>query len=126
MCLFPVPVAVVQQSVKEVGSRSLDVRVRCCRMQGRRRWRRVRLKVGKGRRRASRARRPVEVVESRRAERGGGDVRSGGGAEAADAAKPLRAAVRWSGSDSALPSKIAVRLRVRRVDRGASLWALMA
>ena len=35
------------------------------------------------------ARRPVEVVEPRRADRGGGDVRSGGGAEAADAANPL-------------------------------------
>ena len=38
--------------------------------------------------------RPVEVVEPRRADRGGGDVRSGGGAEAADAANPLCAAVR--------------------------------
>ena len=37
---------------------------------------------------------PVEVVEPRRAGRGGGDVRSGGGAGAADAANPLRAAVR--------------------------------
>ena len=52
--LFPVTVAVVQQSVREVGSCRLDVRVRCCRIQGRRRWRRVRLKVGRGRRRASR------------------------------------------------------------------------
>ena len=40
------------------------------------------------------ARRPVEVVEPRRVERGGGDVRSGGGAEAADAANPLWVAVR--------------------------------
>ena len=40
------------------------------------------------------ARRPVEIVEPRRTERGGGDVRSGGGAEAADAANPLWAAVR--------------------------------
>ena len=40
------------------------------------------------------ARRPGEVVEPRRAERGGGDVRSGGDAAAADAANPLRAAVR--------------------------------
>ena len=31
------------------------------------------------------ARRPVEVVEPRQADCGGGDVRSGGGAEAADA-----------------------------------------
>ena len=38
--------------------------------------------------------RPLEVVEPRRADRGGGDVRSGGGAEAADAANPLWAAVR--------------------------------
>ena len=35
-----------------------------------------------------------EVVEPRRAEREGGDVRSGGDAEAADAANPLRAAGR--------------------------------
>ena len=32
-----------------------------------------------------------EVVEPTRAEREGGDVRSGGGADAADAANPLRA-----------------------------------
>ena len=38
--------------------------------------------------------RPVEVVEPRRADRGGGDVRSGGGAEEAGAANPLCAAVR--------------------------------
>ena len=37
---------------------------------------------------------PAEVVEPRRADRGGGDVRSGGGAEAADAANPLRATMR--------------------------------
>ena len=54
LCLFPVIVAVVQQRFREVGSCSLDVRVRCCRMQGRRGWRRVRLKVGRGRRQASR------------------------------------------------------------------------
>ena len=40
------------------------------------------------------ARRPGEVVEPRRAERGGGDVQSGGDAAAADAANPLWAAVR--------------------------------
>ena len=40
------------------------------------------------------ARRPGEVVEPRRAERGGGDVRSGGDAAAEDAANPLWAAVR--------------------------------
>ena len=68
------------------------------------------------------ARRPVEVMEPRRADRGGGDVRSGGGAEAADAANPLWAAVRWSGLDWELASKIAVWLRVRHVDRGASSW----
>ena len=39
---------------------------------------------------AVRCSRPAEVVETRRAEREGGDVRSGGGAEAADAANPLR------------------------------------
>ena len=38
--------------------------------------------------------RPVEVVEPGRADRGGGGVRSGGAAEAADAANPLWAAVR--------------------------------
>ena len=37
---------------------------------------------------------PAEVVEPRRADRGGGGVRSGGDAEAADAANPLRATVR--------------------------------
>ena len=37
---------------------------------------------------------PAEVVEPRRADRRGGDVRSGGGAEAADAANPQREAVR--------------------------------
>ena len=65
-------------------------------------------------------------MEPKRAERGGGDVRSGGGAEAADAANPLWAAVRQSRRDVALPSKITVRLRVRRVDRGASSRALIA
>ena len=72
------------------------------------------------------ARPPVEIVEPRRADRGGGGVRSGGGAEAADAANPLWAAVRWSGRDWALASEIAVWRRVRRVDRGASSWALIA
>ena len=52
--LFPVTVAVVQQSAREVGSCSLDVKVRYCRMQGRRRRREVRLKVGRGQRRPSR------------------------------------------------------------------------
>ena len=41
-----------------------------------------------------RVRRPWEVVEPRRADRGGSDVRSGGSAAAADAANPLWAAVR--------------------------------
>ena len=35
-----------------------------------------------------------EVVEPRRAEHEGGNVRSGGGTQAADAANPLRAAMR--------------------------------
>ena len=42
-------------------------------------------------------RRPSGIVEPRRAERGGGDERNevfGGGAGAADAANPLRAALR--------------------------------
>ena len=52
-------------------------------------------------------------------------MRSGGGAEAAEAANPLWAAVRKSGRDGALPSKIAVWLRVRRVSRGASSRALI-
>ena len=38
--------------------------------------------------------RPVEVVEPRRTDHGGGDVRSGRGAEAAGEANPLCAAVR--------------------------------
>ena len=46
--LFPVTVAVVQQSVRKVGSFSLDVRARCCRVQWRRKRRRDRLKVGRG------------------------------------------------------------------------------
>ena len=37
---------------------------------------------------------PADFVEPRRADRGDGDVRNGGGAEAADAANPSRAAVR--------------------------------
>ena len=37
---------------------------------------------------------PAEVVEPRRTDSGGGDVRSRGDAEAADAANPLLAAVR--------------------------------
>ena len=86
--------AVVQQSVREVGSCSLDVKARCCRMQGRRRRRRVRLRSGGIGVELVVARRPVEVVKPRKADRGGGDVRSGGGAEAADAANPLWAAVR--------------------------------
>ena len=94
LCLFPVTVAVVQQSVRKVGSCSLDVRVRCCRVQWRRKRRRDRLKVGRGGVELIGARRPGEVVELRRAERGGGDVRSGGDAAAADAANPLWAAVR--------------------------------
>ena len=32
LCLFPVTVAVVRQSVRKVGSCSLDVKVRCCRV----------------------------------------------------------------------------------------------
>ena len=47
LCLFPVTVTVVQQSVRKVGSCSLDVRVRCCRVQWRRKRRRDRLKVGR-------------------------------------------------------------------------------
>ena len=86
--------AVVQQSVREVGSCSLDIKVRNCRMQGRRRRRGVRLKVGGASVELVEAGRSIEVVEPRRADRGGGDVRSGGGAEAADAANPLWAAVR--------------------------------
>ena len=47
LCLFPVTVAVVQQSVRKVGSCSLGVRARCCRVQWRRKRRRDRLKVGR-------------------------------------------------------------------------------
>ena len=56
LCLFPVTVAVVQQSIREVGSCKLDFKVRYGRMQGRRRRRGVRLKVGGGQRRARRGR----------------------------------------------------------------------
>ena len=48
LCLFPVTVVVVQQSFRKVGSCSLDVRVRCCRVQWRRKRRRDRLKVDRG------------------------------------------------------------------------------
>ena len=47
LCLFPVTVAVVQRSVRKVGSCSLDVRVWCCRVQCRRKRRRDRLKLGR-------------------------------------------------------------------------------
>ena len=96
LCLFPVTVAVVRRRVREVGGCSLDVRVRSCRMQGRRRRRRVRLEVVRGRRQASRGKttRRGRGAGRRRADRGGGGVRSGGGADAADAANPLLEAVR--------------------------------
>ena len=48
LCLSPITVAVVQQSVQKVGSCSLDVRIWCCRVQWRRERRRGRLKVGRG------------------------------------------------------------------------------
>ena len=57
-------------------------------------------------------RRPSGIVEYRRIERGGGDERNevfGGGAGAADAANPLRAAMRYSGRNGVLPAKVAVR-----------------
>ena len=92
--LLPITVAVVQQSVGEVGGCSLDIRVRYCRVQRRCGRRGFRLEVGEGQRRVVKVGWPAEVVEPRRADRGGGDVRSGGGAKAADAANPLRAAVR--------------------------------
>ena len=53
-CLFPVMVVVVQQSVGKMCRCSLDVRIRCCRVQGRRKWRRGRPKVGRRRRRSGR------------------------------------------------------------------------
>ena len=54
LCLFPVMMVVVQQNVGKMGRCSLDVRIRRCRVQGRRRWRRDRPKVGRRRRRSSR------------------------------------------------------------------------
>ena len=54
LCLLPVMVAVVQQSVGKMGRCSLDVRIRRGRVQGRRKWRRDRPKVGGRRRRSSR------------------------------------------------------------------------
>ena len=54
LCMFPVMVAVVQQSVGKMGRCSLDVRIRGCRVQGRRKWQRDRPKVGRRRRRSSR------------------------------------------------------------------------
>ena len=50
LCLFLVMVAVVQQSVGMMGCCSLDVRIRRCKVQGRRKWRRDRPKVGRRRR----------------------------------------------------------------------------
>ena len=48
LCLFPVTVAVVQQRVRMVGCCSLDVQVRCCRVQWRRKRRGDRRKVCRG------------------------------------------------------------------------------
>ena len=83
------------------------------------------LGVGVGR---GEARRHSGIVESRRAERGGGDERNEcfrGGAGAADAANLLRVAARYFGRNGVLPAKIAVRLRVRliQLDREASYWS---
>ena len=64
LCMFPVTVAVVQQSVRKVGSCSLDVRVRCCRVQWRRKWRRDRLKVGGGCVELIGARQPGPIAEA--------------------------------------------------------------
>ena len=107
--------AVVHQSVRQVGSCSLDIKVRYCRMQGRRRRRGVRLKVGGGRRRAIRGKttcrgRGALAGRSRRRRRAERKRRRNGGR-----GEPLWAAVRQSGRDGALPSKIAVWLHVRRV-----------
>ena len=60
--------------------------------------------------------RPSGIVKPRRAERGGDNERNetfGGGAGAADAVNPLRAAAQKSGRNGVLPAKITVRLRVR-------------
>ena len=56
LCLFPVMVAVTQQSVGKMSRCSLDVRIWCCRVQGRRRWRGRggRAKVSRRRRRSGR------------------------------------------------------------------------
>ena len=48
LCLFPVTVAVVQQRVRKVGRCSLDVQVRCCRVQWRQKRRGDRRKVCRG------------------------------------------------------------------------------
>ena len=87
LCLFTVTGAVVKQSVREVGSCSLDIKVRYCRLQGRRRRRGVRLKVGGGGGSVElvEAGRPVEVV--------GGPIAKAGTC-GVDAANPLWAAVR--------------------------------
>ena len=67
-------------------------------------------------------------MEPKRAERGGSDERNeafGGGAGAADAANPLRAAVRKSGRNGVLPAKIVDWLRVHlaQLDREALCWS---
>ena len=54
LCLFPVMVAVVQQGVGKMGRCRLNVRIRRCRVQGRRKWRRDRPKVGRRGRRSIR------------------------------------------------------------------------
>ena len=74
--------------------------------------------------------RPSGIVDPRRADRGGGDKRSGAfgrGAGAADAADPLRVAMQLSGCSGVLPPKVAVRLCVRlaQLDREASCGASM-
>ena len=64
LCLFPVILVVVQQSVREVGSCSLDIKVRYCRMQWRRRRREVRREVGRDQCRASRGRASGPIAEA--------------------------------------------------------------
>ena len=94
LCLFPVTVAIVQQSVRKWAAAAWTSRSGAVGSNGAESGGGTDGRSAGGGVEVIGARRPGEVVEPRRAERGGGDVRSGGDAAAADAVNPLWAAVR--------------------------------
>ena len=94
LCLFPVTVAVVQQSVRRWAAAAWTSGSGAVGCNGAESGGGTDERSAGGGVKLIGARRPGEVVEPGRAERGGGDVRSGGDAAAADAANPLWAAVR--------------------------------